>query len=513
MYMNIKDILTKYKNVVVGTGLFFFLVVSFVIAYNFPIVGDDFYGTHDFITSVRSFFELAYWHWNNTNGRSLGNTTVILVIHSKFLRAFVRAVIIWIIIILTYKNSKIKSRTGYLVSFLYVLAIPMEIFSETYSWAYGFFNYVPPVMLVLLYLYMVQYEFEHKLEKYQIPKVIIVFLIGMCNQLFMENVSIYVLVMSVTMNIWYARLYKKPSLTMAGHTVGVVIGTILMFSSPVYRTVINATDTYRETPKGMAGIFMMIRENWCEVSRYAIRGNILLLLTVTCLCFWLLYRENTEQDKKYKVLRLVNGCTLTMTTAYFLSATLFLEWDQKIELYTAFFLLDFLMFVLFIVSVLICISLFVYHKEQKFRILFWLISAFVLAGPLLIVSPIGPRCFYASYIFTVIAVFSIMEYIIESEQWDIKKISVYLCVLTVCVAGYYVYVFENIGQVEQERDMYIVERMQEGDSLITVPEFPYSEYLHDPHGWKIGLKYYYDKQEDIQFCFVPYDEWTNIKKE
>ena len=74
--------------------LLLFLGALFMIAYYFPLVGDDFYGIDDYITSVRSFIEWAVWHWENTNGRILGNTTVLLVMHSRIGRAFVRAFII-----------------------------------------------------------------------------------------------------------------------------------------------------------------------------------------------------------------------------------------------------------------------------------------------------------------------------------------------------------------------------------------------------------------------------------
>lgn len=500
------------RHIFVSGMLLAFLGALFVIAYNFPLVGDDFYGIDDYITSVRSFVEWAVWHWENTNGRILGNTTVLLVMHSKFWRAFVRAFIIWIIMILVYQNSRFRSKAGYFLAYIYVLAIPAAIFSETYSWAFGFFNYVPPVVLILVYLLFVQKEFKERNVKWRGIQIIFAFLLGVCSQLFMENITIYVLVMSIGINIFQIRTFKKVSGITLFHTLGAVGGAVLMFSSPVYRAVAVGTDTYRETPQGVMGLIQAARGNWYEISEYTIRGNILLLIMALLVCVWVLYRNGVEKDRKSCILKNAISSILSGTTAYFFIVDL-LGWGDKIESYTAFFLLDVLMFVLFIVNVLATVILYVKDKELKNRSLFFLISAFVLVGPLLFVSPIGPRCFYASYIFTVLAFFNIVAYIIEQEHWSLKRILAPVCVLTVCVTAYYMYVFVNIGDVEKERDAYIVERMQAGDTVIMVPEFPYSDYLHDPHGWKIGLKFYYEKQEDIEFCFIPYSEWTGIKKE
>ncbi len=500
------------EQIAVFVMLLLFLGALFMIAYYFPLVGDDFYGIDDYITSVRSFIEWAVWHWENTNGRILGNTTVLLVMHSRIGRAFVRAFIIWLIMILVYQNSRIISKAGYLLSYLYVLAIPTAIFSETYSWTFGFFNYVPPVMLVLFYLVMVQKEFSKRTAKWKGLKIVGTFLLGVCSQLFMENVTIYVLIMSIAINIFYIRKEKRVSAVALFHTLGAAAGTLLMFSSPVYRTVTAGTDTYREAPDGIAGLFQAARENWCEISKYTVRGNILLLIMVLLICFWLLYKNAREKDIRTRILRTINSCILTGTSAYFFFANI-LEWDEKIEAYTAFFLLDVLMFVLFIISVMMTVILCVKETEQRSRSLFFLISAFVLVGPLLFVTPVGPRCFYASYIFTGLAFLNIVAYIIEQEHWNLRRLAAPACVLMACVTAYYLYIFFNIGEVEQERDSYIIERMQEGDTVIMVPEFPYSDYLHDPHGWKIGLKFYYEKQEDIEFCFIPYSEWTGIKKE
>lgn len=492
--------------------LLIFWAALFMIAYNFPLVGDDFYGIDDSITSVRSFIEWAAWHWENTNGRILGNTTVLLVMQSKFWRAFVRAAVIWLIMILVYQNSRIRSKTGYFLAYIYVLAIPAAIFSQTYAWAFGFFNYVPPVLLILFYLHMVQKEFTEVQARWRGIKTVCAFLLGICTQLFMENITVYVLIMTVWINIRQVRKFKKVSPVFLAHAIGAAAGAVMMFSSPVYRAVAAGSDTYRETPEGISGLFQAARENWHQISEYSIRGNTLLLILVLLVCAWLLYRRGRENNRKSDVFKTVITCNLTGTAAYFFIAGL-LEWNEKIRLYTSFFLLDVFMLMLFIVSVLLTIVLYVKEEEYRDRSLFFLISAFVLTGPLLFVTPVGPRCFYASYIFTALAFFNIVAYIIEQEHWELKRAAAPACVLAACVTAYYMYIFFNIGDVEQERDAYIAGRMQEGDSVIMVPEFPYSDYLHDPHGWKIGLKFYYEEPEDIEFCFVPYSEWSNIKKE
>lgn len=485
-----------------------FLLVLFGLAYKFPIVGDDWYATRVHIKSLEELIENGANHWNNVNGRWLGHIAVIMSMQYKPVCAVVRAAIICLIMVFAYKNSGFKAKEGYLIIFLYILAIPKEIFSETYSWAAGFFNYVPPVLLILIYLYLIKNEFKQKAEKYLIFRVCFSFLIGMCSQLFVENITVYVVIFSVVVTISYFIRFKRISMTALAHTLGSIAGTFIMFLSPVYRTVAEGTDTYRTAPQGITGMIQTIRGNWSEISKYSVRGNVLLIFTVSAVCIYLLYRENA-QVKRLVRLRTINSCVIAGATAYFLSS-IFLKWDEKIELYTAFFCLDVFIILLFAISVLTTIIFFVQNEEKKRTCLFYLFSAFVLVGPLLIVTPIGPRCFYGSYIFTVIAFLNIMSYIIDREQWELKKVFPAFCVLSFCVTVYYMYIFSNISEVEKERDVYISEQMQKGASVIVLPEFPYSDYLHEPHGWKIGLKYYYEKMGDIEFDYVPYSDWKSI---
>lgn len=481
------------------------LLVLLALAYQFPVVGDDWYTTRVHIGSLKELIENGAKHWNNVNGRWLGHIAVILSMSSKVLCSIIRAFIIWMIMLLAYKNSGLKCKVGYLLVFLCILAVPKEIFSETYSWAAGFFNYVPPVLLILLYLFLIRNEWKQNTGRFGIFKGICAFLIGMCSQLFVENITIYVLLLSIVVSAFYIKKYKKVSFIAFGHTLGAITGTFLMFLSPVYRTVAEGTDTYRTAPQGLGGLLQTVRGNWTEVSRYTVRGNILLLFIVAVVCAYLLYR-GSEQSRKINVLRMIDSCILVGTTAYFLSS-MFLGWDEKIEAYTAFFVLDVFILLLYVVSVFITILFFVKDREKKAGCLFYLVSAFIQVSPLLAVTPIGPRCFYGSYIFTVVGFLHIIAYMIEQEGWNIDRAFAPFCILAFCVSFYYLYIFSNISDVEQERNAYIIEQMKKGETFIALPEFPYNDYLHDEHTWKIGLNYYYKEEKDIQFEYIPYSEW------
>ena len=485
-----------------------FLLFLFFLAYKFPVVGDDWYALRVHITSFQELIENGVRHWNNVNGRWLGHMAVILSMSSKILCAAARSIIIWLIMILGYKNSGFKCKEGCLIVFLYILAVPKEIFSETYSWAAGFFNYVPPVLLIFLYLYLIRNEFSQKSRRYSAFKIIAAFAIGICSQLFIENVTIYVVILAVVINGFYIKRFKKISLITLAHLIGSFIDTFLMFLSPVYQTVAEGTDTYRTTPQGLSGLLETVKGNWAEISRYTVRGNTLLIFTVAVVCAYLLYRTKIH-DRKIQLMKTVNSCVITGATAYFF-ISIFLEWDEKIGQYNFFFALDIFMTLLYIAGVLSTIAFYVKDKGKRERALFYLVSAVVLVGPLTVVTPIGPRCFYSSYIFTIIAFLNLIVYIINQEGWKLEEVFVPLCGLTFCVSLFYIYIFSNISDVEQERNSYIIEQMKNGETTVIIPEFPYSDYLHEPHGTKIGLEYYYKEAGDIQFEYMPYDEWNEF---
>lgn len=254
----------------------------------------------------------------------------------------------------------------------------------------------------------------------------------------------------------------------------------------------------------------MARDNWCEISWYAIRENLLLVCSMAVLCFLFCFRKDGE--RKYFIVRRIDSMLIAGTSCYFFIVTYLLEWDSKIETYTIFALLDVVMCALFFVSIFMTVILFIDDKRSRYVSLFYLVSVLITIVPLLVVSLIGARCFYVSYIFSVISVLTLFAYVVKKEQWKVKRIWFPVCVVIVCVIRYYLYIFLNIKEVQVERDAYIVERMEEGDSVIEIPEFPFSAYLHDPHGWKIQLKYYYEESGDIEFLFMPYSEWKEEKK-
>ena len=139
--------------------------------------------------------------------------------------------------------------------------------------------------------------------------------------------------------------------------------------------------------------------------------------------------------------------------------------------------------------------------------LLFLLAAPIVGMPLWFVSPIGPRCFYAAYIFLVKATVNLISYVLNNSDIDIRAFKHIPVMLFICVCSYYLFIFAKIAYTEDLRINHIKEQMENNETVITLPEFPYSNYLHDSNSQKIGVYFYYEKANDIQFKYIPLKEW------
>lgn len=488
--------------------LMFIITVLLILSYYFPIVGDDWADLMENISTPKRLGAQIYREWSSLNGRVLGNTLALVFGHYKILRAIVKSIMTFLIIVFVSKNSNFKKYDEYLFAFIFILALPSPFFRQTYAWSAGFFNYVVPVMVIIIYTYVVRNIFVGTEIQGSVPKVILCILLGICSQLFVENITIYTIIMAATLFIVDKVINKKTSKLTASYLIGTIIGAWIMFTSPVYGSLANKSDGYRTLPNSIAGLIDVFRDNYQEFSKCLISNNYILLISLSIGIITLIIIYGKSNNKKINYLRIINIAIILGIDVYYVCSTKFFSEYFNIAGSLKAMLLDVLICGIFFMVVLVSLIIFIKDKLYRNKSIFFWISAFLSVGPMLFVKPIGPRCFYISYIFMVIVLCLIKGYINSNKgnsNNNIFKIS--LVLISIFISIYYVRIYNQIHIIETERNVYIEECMNAKETEIYVPRFDYDKHIHEPEDDKISKKYNYNKAGDIKFIYISYNDW------
>lgn len=165
------------------------------------------------------------------------------------------------------------------------------------------------------------------------------------------------------------------------------------------------------------------------------------------------------------------------------------------------------MIIVYLISLLVISIIAIPNKEKKKRIVFEMISTVVIAGPLLIVTPIGPRCFFPTYAFLVLICCEMLSMIIENNCEILGKgLMIVTVFLTICSLSIYGYSYK----IDMERISYIEEH--KNDKKIILPNITHTGYMHSPNPkssvFKERFKLFYGINKETEIEFIPYKEWV-----
>lgn len=488
----------------IGTYIFLLL-----LSYGFPVTGDDWwfttrYQNESIPAALNKGFHTAVNHYYTTNGRYLGNFLSGAMGCSKLLREIVRCGFIFGIFLSICRICKIRKLYGYLAALALTIALPATIYAQTYAWAAGFFNYVPPALLILLYLNAVISQFSQRNSEMPL-RALPYFLLGLFTQFFVENVTVVMCLLSGAFCVAWAVRNKKISWRLAGHFAGALVGCVLMFVAPGYRNV--GAEGYREIPQGLSALRGMAK-NLSIITNNLLESNWLVVGLLTALCLYLLFRVKTESARARRT-KCAGILMLCLATAFFYADQAVLRTMQYNDYVAALAVLLKALFVLcYLGGIVIAVWLGISDPTEKWKALLLPGTALCVLAPLLVVNPIGPRCLYLPHILLVCTVLCIGRYCLRmhaaAEKLLRLPISLLSCVVFVCFLWM---MFWN-GRTEAIRTDYTEQKMSQRAEQITLPRYPYQEYVHESESPTIGWYYYYNEANDIEFRFIPYAQWS-----
>jgi len=152
--------------------------------------------------------------------------------------------------------------------------------------------------------------------------------------------------------------------------------------------------------------------------------------------------------------------------------------------------------------VLICMP-----KGSRFRMLLPVYCIPVSVAPLLVVTPIGPRCFYISYLLTTVFVVDLFSFLIRDIRTvPYKRLLGGLGAVAVLLGCLYVSVFLPVHHYDNKRNEFAKRQSDNGDSQIVVCRLPNEDFLwvsspeYEP--WSTRYKLFYGIREDAQLKVV-----------
>lgn len=281
--------------------LFFiiFLVIAFLM-WCAPLCSDD----YNFLgLRMKTNSEFIHYALYYGNGRFLGNLGIIYLVKIKWLGVIIRALGITSICILVPYVLGCNDIKTYILSTILVIGVPAALFSEVYTWASGFQNYIPPIWITLIILCLIQYSDQERQEKniFEIFMIIIVFVLGVSSQLYVEHSTLVNNFISISVMLYLIKKRRNFSKILAiDWEIANIIGTILMVMIPkIFYTEESLVRGYRKINNN--GAVDLI--NSCKMNGLVIAGKmhenfgVFIALAIISLTLLIIFRNKLEKKK------------------------------------------------------------------------------------------------------------------------------------------------------------------------------------------------------------------------
>ncbi len=467
--------------------IFIIFTIIFLLCLLFPYSGDDIaWGLNSLsVDTVKTFSRDL-----SLNGRYLGNILTIIITKNMVLKSLLISLTLSTIILIIHHIFKIKYR--YILFFL--LIMPINMLKQSIVWASGFANYGFSTLFLLLTIILVQKMWH--VNKLNI-KSLILFIVSIFSCLFVENLTVFMVLLFLSLNVIYYIKNHKINYNLIIGLIGVLIGTYIMFSHPVYINIFNGGDNYRNIAD-KRGIFHRIMSNYgLVIKNYVIEGSALLFIIM--LAVTNKYYKKTE-DKIYSILY---NYSLIYLTYVLISNIFLLEAKFNYILY-----LNILLSIIFIISF---ITIIIKAYKDKTNILNIILVIIGILAPLFIVTPIGPRNLLMIYILEIILLFTICKetnYILTSKKVD-YMILLISSILTFC----YFNIYGNISYYYNKRLNYL-KTINMCSNEILLFKIPNGEYLWQSEfegNSEYFIKQIYHIDDSSKLTYVDYDIFINKK--
>ncbi len=502
-------------------GLLFFgfvFLIIFILGYLFPITGDDW--MYRGMMSMDSWLRMMRDSYYSHHVRFLSDFFLQLI-GFRVLSALLFSFFITTLLYCLTRFLHIHSLPLRLAAFCLLLAVPCNIFREAYAWRTGFFNYVPPVVCAFAALCIFKRLFDEKSlsSGYKVWQLILIFLLGFASEFFVEHTAFFILCLSI---FFVVLAFIRQKETLGGaitYLFGVSIGFYIVATAPAYRN-----SGYYTMDNSGDGMLNTVISHYTDTINFSVEFNFVICFLTSILCILLLCKGLRLASRKQKILRICLLVDLALTPIYFVIHSFYADHRNGLieDFYfnnnppsdlTLAIVLDMIIVLLYFVCVLLCCIFYIAGRKQKRLTLFTLIAIPVAIAPMIVLSPIAPRCFYCSYVFFIALVLLLMQTVCSIYNFSPAQLKLPMIIITACVCAYYLVVAGANCNMWKYQEATITDQMSIKEKTIYLPQYPFPEYEQDVaylevNGVCIPQKcYFYEIPYDLDFAYLPFDEW------
>lgn len=456
----------------------------------------------------------------NLNSRYSGNFLEVLLTRSEIFKAIFMGTTFWAIaaVIMLFakkKNQRFISLLGlFLCANMALLLLRTVIWQQTYGWIAGFANFVASSLWLVGYFVICRDIFELKGESKKRNKLIILFEMLLCLtlQLFLENIAVFMVGVGIVFFVGAWIKDKRPSGRYFLHLLSLILGAFIMFSSNMYDTLLStgqAVDGYRELTfdfsQGIGAIALGFAKRFFVNFLPEIYGHNWVMCLAIGVIMLIHCLSKISGYKRFLAAILHIVITLALVVMYSTSFwTQYFNAEQIVWLPLYF---NALFCLLILGEIILC---FAKDLSLCFKALgVWLAAPLVIV-PLVAVNTAGYRSFLTPYVFLVMFLVLMVSQINISRQiWQRISLTA-LAAANIALAVYWGNIYYEIGQVKDMRDKIIAEAVVNNSAEITLPKYPYEQFLWEPDPKsdyrKKYFRLFYDLREDTVFNFVDREE-------
>lgn len=437
-----------------------------MLCWIFPYTGDDW--------AWGSSIGIERWNtrFQNYSGRYVGNIIVLLLTRSRILRALIMASCITGISYMIIKISNCKNHMMILIIAL-IFSAPKALLRQSIVWTSGFSNYATSITLFILYVFLITYLFpntKHLKGKTTIQSFFLLIL-GYLSAMIVEHITIMQIILSGCIAFWVWKKYYKPIFTYIAYFIGSVCGAITMFSNECYSSAVSGTDGYRSVATNIYDLCQKIHSNYFDIiGKQMILDNLILELFVSIIITLLFIKMSNNNSRILKITVIL----INFSVFYGLITRINSSWSgvYKLGKYT-----DGCINIIFWISLLIFTVFIIENQYKKIKMIGVLLCIAFSSGSLLLVSPIGPRCFFACYILLIWYCMECISLItINHELTKIFLVSSTLLMSLILYMNFTIY--GSIYKQDKLQLKTIRQAMVDGKTDITIPILPFEDYLH-----------------------------------
>lgn len=449
------------------------------------------------------------------NGRYLGNFIVDLFLSHKIPDALMRGLCITGNVVLTAKLASAYHWKGLTVSAVLFLGFGNLILREALIWGHGFYNFFPPVTLLLISVRILQnYYINGNLKK---VRTSIVFLAvgGVCQQLFSENTTCIALLAAAAI-FAFAVYRKKPKLPALVYLIASAVGAFIMFALPEIMHVSYIMRDYRGRGIG-ADTFAEFVDLFCGHLSISLKTLASMFFAWAFLSYVLIGSIRAVSDKNRTSRRKKTIATIVLAGYPAVSLFYFFvnekKWKERIPLTSIRIAefgtkLSYLVFACFILYlIVVCVVLFGNSRFKNNRLIYAVLLglAVLSVGELLIITVMGTRCLFLPA--CILSVF-ILKLIADEGSFG-RCFSAAACVSGSVALVWVLLIMHSIWRVNNVRFAYAERQLAEGKQIVEIVCLPHERWLHVPNasaGYGFYFNYGEEKPEE-DYTYITYEDY------